>query len=77
MDTPQPSPIEALRDGLTRMLAELDKAHPPGVGVDKFNAQAAERTRRMRMPLRKIMLEYMRHTVQMTKARRQANRANA
>lgn len=75
MDTPQPSPIEALRDGLTRMLAELDKAHPPG--TDKFNAQAAERTRKMRMPLQKLMLAYLRHTVQMTKARRQANRANA
>lgn len=69
------NPIEALRDGLTRMLAELDKAHPPG--TDKFNAQAAERTRKMRMPLQKLMLAYLLHTVQMTKARRQANRANA
>lgn len=75
MYTPHPSPIEALRDGLTRMLAELDKAHPPG--TDKFNAQAAERTRKMRVPMRKIMLDYATHSVQMTKARRQANRANA
>lgn len=75
MHTPTTSPIEALRDGLTRMLAELDKAHPPA--PKPFNASAAARTRKMRIPMRQLMQDYMRHSLQMTKDRRQANRANA